>query len=256
MVKKNNFFFTSRRPKRPCPLVVPTMTAAFLDENLPDGTRLRPGTKFIKYWKMRNTGTMSWNAETKVKTDPFLSWHTWSYLQREEIPAVGSLKVFGFLTAKVHVGKPGRRIWRPLERSLCSFPSAWTGETDRSRIIIIIIKQIADHECPPAPRVVRVCPGGDSECSAVCSCGRRLLHLPLAPGSFWRTVWTEGVVQHRGRPSGSSTSDGWWDTGFTVCHSTGRKEEEGKNKKYKEGYMTDIIDPMLAWFCNNSKNIY
>ncbi|XP_005751219.1 next to BRCA1 gene 1 protein isoform X3 [Pundamilia nyererei] len=55
------------RPKRPCPLVVPAMTAAFLDENLPDGTRLRPGTKFIKYWKMRNTGTLSWSAETKLK---------------------------------------------------------------------------------------------------------------------------------------------------------------------------------------------
>uniref|UniRef100_H3CF10 NBR1 autophagy cargo receptor b n=1 Tax=Tetraodon nigroviridis TaxID=99883 RepID=H3CF10_TETNG len=55
------------RPKRPCPLVVPAMMAAFLDENLPDGTRLRPGTKFIKYWKMRNTGTVSWNADTKLK---------------------------------------------------------------------------------------------------------------------------------------------------------------------------------------------
>ncbi|XP_076015547.1 next to BRCA1 gene 1 protein [Genypterus blacodes] len=55
------------RPKRPCPLVVPAMTAVFLDENLPDGTRLRPGTKFIKYWKMRNTGTISWSAETKLK---------------------------------------------------------------------------------------------------------------------------------------------------------------------------------------------
>ncbi|XP_068606152.1 next to BRCA1 gene 1 protein [Brachionichthys hirsutus] len=55
------------RPKRPCPLVVPAMTAAFLDENLPDGTRLRPGTKFIKYWKMRNTGTISWSTETKLK---------------------------------------------------------------------------------------------------------------------------------------------------------------------------------------------
>ncbi|XP_057716715.1 next to BRCA1 gene 1 protein isoform X2 [Corythoichthys intestinalis] len=55
------------RPKRPCPLVVPTMTATFLDENLPDGTRLRPGTKFIKYWKMRNTGTMSWSSDTKLK---------------------------------------------------------------------------------------------------------------------------------------------------------------------------------------------
>ncbi|XP_068452208.1 next to BRCA1 gene 1 protein isoform X4 [Clinocottus analis] len=55
------------RPKRPCPLVVPAMTAAFLDENLPDGTRLRPATKFIKYWKMRNTGTISWSADTKLK---------------------------------------------------------------------------------------------------------------------------------------------------------------------------------------------
>nr|XP_046270973.1 next to BRCA1 gene 1 protein isoform X2 [Scatophagus argus] len=55
------------RPKRPCPLVAPAMTAAFLDENLPDGTRLRPGTKFIKYWKMRNTGTVSWSADTKLK---------------------------------------------------------------------------------------------------------------------------------------------------------------------------------------------
>ncbi|XP_038839425.1 next to BRCA1 gene 1 protein-like isoform X2 [Salvelinus namaycush] len=55
------------RPKRPCPLVVPAMTALFLDENLPDGTRLRPGTKFIKYWKMRNTGSVSWSTETKGK---------------------------------------------------------------------------------------------------------------------------------------------------------------------------------------------
>ncbi|XP_035853141.1 NBR1 autophagy cargo receptor a isoform X4 [Sander lucioperca] len=45
--------------------LVPTMAALFLDENLPDGTRLEPGTKFIKYWKMRNSGTISWTSETK-----------------------------------------------------------------------------------------------------------------------------------------------------------------------------------------------
>ncbi|XP_072298445.1 next to BRCA1 gene 1 protein [Eucyclogobius newberryi] len=55
------------RPKRPCPLAVPAMTATFLDENLPDGTRLRPGTKFIKYWKMRNTGSVAWTQDTKLK---------------------------------------------------------------------------------------------------------------------------------------------------------------------------------------------
>lgn len=46
--------------------LVPTMAALFLDENLPDGTRLEPDTKFIKYWKMKNSGTISWTSETKV----------------------------------------------------------------------------------------------------------------------------------------------------------------------------------------------
>ncbi|KAL2101487.1 hypothetical protein ACEWY4_003248 [Coilia grayii] len=55
------------RPKRPCPLAVPAMTALLLDENLPEGTRLRPGIKFIKYWKMKNTGRVCWNSDTKLK---------------------------------------------------------------------------------------------------------------------------------------------------------------------------------------------
>ncbi|KAI4873504.1 hypothetical protein NFI96_032592 [Prochilodus magdalenae] len=54
-------------PKVSCSTLVPTMTALFLDENLPDGTCLEPGTKFIKYWKMRNTGNISWTSETKLK---------------------------------------------------------------------------------------------------------------------------------------------------------------------------------------------
>uniref|UniRef100_A0A672KTX4 Next to BRCA1 gene 1 protein-like n=1 Tax=Sinocyclocheilus grahami TaxID=75366 RepID=A0A672KTX4_SINGR len=54
-------------PKVSCSTLVPTMTAMFLDENLPDGTCLEPGTKFIKYWKMRNTGNISWTSDTKLK---------------------------------------------------------------------------------------------------------------------------------------------------------------------------------------------
>ncbi|XP_056627161.1 NBR1 autophagy cargo receptor a isoform X1 [Triplophysa dalaica] len=54
-------------PKVSCSTLVPTMTALFLDENLPDGTCLEPGTKFIKYWKMKNTGNISWTSDTKLK---------------------------------------------------------------------------------------------------------------------------------------------------------------------------------------------
>lgn len=45
---------------------MPTLSAAFVDENLPDGTHLQPGTKFIKHWRMKNTGNVKWSTDTKV----------------------------------------------------------------------------------------------------------------------------------------------------------------------------------------------
>ncbi|XP_014646119.1 PREDICTED: next to BRCA1 gene 1 protein isoform X2 [Ceratotherium simum simum] len=54
-------------PLQPCAPVMPTFSAAFVDENLPDGTHLQPGTKFIKHWRMKNTGNVKWSADTKLK---------------------------------------------------------------------------------------------------------------------------------------------------------------------------------------------
>ncbi|KPP72678.1 hypothetical protein Z043_108292, partial [Scleropages formosus] len=54
-------------PRDFCSTVLPTMNALLLDENLPDGIQMKPGTKFVKYWKMKNTGTICWNSETKLK---------------------------------------------------------------------------------------------------------------------------------------------------------------------------------------------
>ncbi|XP_023366773.1 next to BRCA1 gene 1 protein isoform X2 [Otolemur garnettii] len=54
-------------PLQPCAPVMPMLSAAFVDENLPDGTHLQPGTKFIKHWRMKNTGNVKWNADTKLK---------------------------------------------------------------------------------------------------------------------------------------------------------------------------------------------
>ncbi|XP_055244031.1 next to BRCA1 gene 1 protein isoform X4 [Gorilla gorilla gorilla] len=54
-------------PLQPCTSVMPMLSAAFVDENLPDGTHLQPGTKFIKHWRMKNTGNVKWSADTKLK---------------------------------------------------------------------------------------------------------------------------------------------------------------------------------------------
>ncbi|NWX09705.1 NBR1 protein, partial [Caloenas nicobarica] len=59
-----NTFLT---PTQPFQAIVPTLSAVFVDENLPDGTHLQPGTKFIKHWRMKNTGNVEWSSDTKLK---------------------------------------------------------------------------------------------------------------------------------------------------------------------------------------------
>ncbi|XP_041318976.1 next to BRCA1 gene 1 protein isoform X4 [Pyrgilauda ruficollis] len=54
-------------PHQPFQAIVPTLSAVFVDENLPDGTHLKPGTKFIKHWRMKNTGNVEWSSDTKLK---------------------------------------------------------------------------------------------------------------------------------------------------------------------------------------------
>ncbi|KAK4808649.1 hypothetical protein QYF61_020138 [Mycteria americana] len=54
-------------PSQPFQAIVPTLSAVFVDENLPDGTHLQPGTKFIKHWRMKNTGSVEWSSDTKLK---------------------------------------------------------------------------------------------------------------------------------------------------------------------------------------------
>ncbi|XP_071967876.1 next to BRCA1 gene 1 protein isoform X2 [Engystomops pustulosus] len=54
-------------PMEPCSQFIPTYSAVFVDENLPDGTHLQPGTRFIKHWRMKNTGNVKWNLDTKLK---------------------------------------------------------------------------------------------------------------------------------------------------------------------------------------------
>lgn len=47
--------------------VVKDMKAHFMgDLTIPDGTKVQPGTKFVKTWKIKNSGNISWRESTKV----------------------------------------------------------------------------------------------------------------------------------------------------------------------------------------------
>ncbi|XP_078385849.1 NBR1 autophagy cargo receptor a isoform X3 [Cetorhinus maximus] len=60
--------------------VISILGAEFVDENFPDGTHLQPGIKFIKHWRMKNTGNANWTSATKkeasltveTETQPFV----------------------------------------------------------------------------------------------------------------------------------------------------------------------------------------
>ncbi|XP_078385847.1 NBR1 autophagy cargo receptor a isoform X1 [Cetorhinus maximus] len=47
--------------------VISILGAEFVDENFPDGTHLQPGIKFIKHWRMKNTGNANWTSATKLQ---------------------------------------------------------------------------------------------------------------------------------------------------------------------------------------------
>ncbi|XP_072105127.1 NBR1 autophagy cargo receptor a isoform X1 [Mobula birostris] len=47
--------------------VVSTLSAEFVDENFPDGSHLQPAIKFVKQWRMKNTGTANWTSATKLQ---------------------------------------------------------------------------------------------------------------------------------------------------------------------------------------------
>ena len=43
------------------------MKADFMgDLTIPDGTKVQPGTKFVKTWKIKNSGNIPWRESTKV----------------------------------------------------------------------------------------------------------------------------------------------------------------------------------------------
>ena len=49
------------------PSVTRRMDAKFVrDDTVPDGTHVQPGTKLVKRWVMKNTGTHAWSSNTKV----------------------------------------------------------------------------------------------------------------------------------------------------------------------------------------------
>ncbi|KAJ7987718.1 hypothetical protein DPEC_G00329400 [Dallia pectoralis] len=125
--------------------LVSTMAALFLDENLPDGTRLEPDTKFIKYWKMRNSGTISWTSETKLK----FMWGNLSLASEENrevaVPALQPGQVGVVSVAFVAPVTEGTYTshWRLAHRGGQFGPRVWCS---------IVVAHSRPTNCPPSQR--------------------------------------------------------------------------------------------------------
>ena len=73
------------------------MDAEFIkDQSIPDGTHLQPGTKFVKKWQVRNTGTHPWAEDTCVSSAiPLLiicfRIQTWEFVHQLVLPNDGDI---------------------------------------------------------------------------------------------------------------------------------------------------------------------
>ncbi|XP_077169218.1 next to BRCA1 gene 1 protein [Paroedura picta] len=146
------------RPLQGCPAVVPTLSAAFVDENLPDGTPLRPRTAFVKHWRMRNIGSMEWNSDTKLK----FMWGNLTLLSSEKKDvAVPSLRPGQVGLVSVHFVAP------PAEGT---YTSHWRlshrGEQFGPRIWCSIVVDPSGTDCPESGKqMCSFSPKGRPPCS-------------------------------------------------------------------------------------------
>lgn len=159
--------FLFRLPLQPCAPVMPTLSAAFVDENLPDGTHLQPGTKFIKHWRMKNTGNVKWSTDTKVFF-PQKCEDEWFEVAECSANKLAFFLLSLFISAQVHVGKPNYGFDRK-EGCFGPLPQGW--------------------------------PCGNCVCGVHCPSLGGNIHFPLAAFSQRPAVWTSGLVQYHSRSS-------------------------------------------------------
>jgi hypothetical protein len=57
-----------RRPRRV--LAIPGDASTFVDDTVPHGTAVRPGTIFVKTWKVRNSGSVEWRDRQLERQGP------------------------------------------------------------------------------------------------------------------------------------------------------------------------------------------
>lgn len=84
------------------------------DETIPKGTRVPPGAKFKKVWRVRNTGTKSWGSRTTIKC----CWGSPDLEPHEKEVAVPPLKPF-------QEGRVTVRFTAPKRAGIGHFQSHW-----------------------------------------------------------------------------------------------------------------------------------
>jgi hypothetical protein len=85
------------------------------DATIPDGTRLRPGERFVKSWRVKNTGTCDWHAGYELV---FSSGEPMGGPESIPLPAVAAGEEGEVPVTLVAPGEPGlyKGVWRMQRR--------------------------------------------------------------------------------------------------------------------------------------------
>lgn len=123
-----------------------------------------------------------------------------------------------FMWGNLAVGSGDR--WREV-----SVPFLQPGQVRGLDFYWFVTLKCSANAVPPLKGWHRECGTGRSLCGGI-------LHLPLAPGTCWGAVWTQGLVQYCGGSLGPCSCDGWWGFSVALCDTTGRPCGYRNNKNH------------------------
>jgi len=88
---------------------LPCNRASFVSETIPDGTKLNAGESFTKSWRLKNTGTCTWNSNYKLV-----------FVDGNQMSGPNSVKLNGFV-------KPGESVDILVDLKAPNKPGTYTG---------------------------------------------------------------------------------------------------------------------------------
>jgi len=151
-----------------------TWSAAYVaDVTIPDGTRLAPGSAFVKTWRVRNAGTCDWKGVQLA----FAGGERMGAVDAVDVPATVAGQEVDVSVEMVAPGSPGnyRATWSLCHDGMC-FYQVMVVIASGEAVVATPVPAATAPSSPGYPPGVWLCPGGTEGAAYVGSAASDKFH--------------------------------------------------------------------------------